>query len=171
MHGAARSVGTSLTPNHHFADYRSHRCAAEFSHDIAIGGGHHGRLDPEVGVCRMGIDGDVVLRFRPRRPAQRCKRATRHGPQAWIEKTDEVTSMKRKDDKVHGEGNYKAAREFDAAQAAFVKSGRVDQAARDAAPKTEAEAAELARAEQAARERAREEDPALLRKAPRKSRS
>lgn len=79
--------------------------------------------------------------------------------------------MKRKDDKVHGEGNYKAAREFDAAEAAFVKSGRVDQAARDAAPKTEAEAAELARAEQAARERAREEDPALLRKTPRKRRS
>jgi len=78
--------------------------------------------------------------------------------------------MKRKDDKVHGEGNYKAAREFDAAEAAFVKSGRVDQAARDAAPRSDAEAAELARAEQAARERAREEDPALLRKTPRKSR-
>jgi hypothetical protein len=78
--------------------------------------------------------------------------------------------MKRKDDKVHGEGNYKAAREFDAAEAAFVKSGRVDQAARDAAPKSDAEAAELARAEQAARERAREEDPALLRKTPRKGR-
>ncbi len=79
--------------------------------------------------------------------------------------------MKRKEDKVHGEGNYKAAREFDAAEAAFVKSGRVEKAARDAAPKSEAEAAELARAEQAARERAREEDPALLRKAARKSRS
>jgi hypothetical protein len=78
--------------------------------------------------------------------------------------------MKRKDDKVYGEGNYKAAREFDAAEAAFVKSGRVDQAARDAAPKSDAEAAELARAEQAARERAREEDPALLRKTPRKGR-
>ena len=78
--------------------------------------------------------------------------------------------MKRKDDKVHGEGNYKAAREFDAAEAAFVKSGRVDQAARDAAPRSDAEAAELARAEQAARERAREEGPALLRKTPRKSR-
>ena len=56
--------------------------------------------------------------------------------------------MKTKDDKVHGEGNYKAAREFDAAEAAFVKSGRVDQAARDAAPKSAAEEAELARAEQ-----------------------
>ncbi|MEP6998541.1 MAG: hypothetical protein ABI900_12895 [Betaproteobacteria bacterium] len=80
--------------------------------------------------------------------------------------------MKRKDDdKVHGEGNYKAAREFDAAEAAFVKSGRVDQAARDAAPKSPAEEAELARAEKAARERARDEDPALKRRKPGNDRS
>ena len=84
--------------------------------------------------------------------------------------TDKGTTMKRKDDKVHGEGNYKAAREFDAAETAFVKSGRVDQAARDAAPKSPAEAAELARAEQLTRERAREEDPALRRRTPPKSR-
>lgn len=71
--------------------------------------------------------------------------------------------MKRKDDKVHGEGNYEAAREFDAAEAAFVKSGRVDEAARDAAPKSAAEQAELDRAEQLARERARGEHPALRR--------
>jgi hypothetical protein len=85
--------------------------------------------------------------------------------------TDKETTMKRKDDKVHGEGNYKAAREFDAAEAAFVKSGRVDQAARDAAPKSPAEEAELARAEQLARERAREEDPALRRRPPAKGRT
>lgn len=79
--------------------------------------------------------------------------------------------MKPKDDKVHGEGNYKAAQEFDAAEAAFVKSGRVDKAARDAAPKSPAEEAELARAEQLARERAREEDPALRRPPPAKGRT
>jgi len=79
--------------------------------------------------------------------------------------------MKRKDDNVHGEGNYKAAREFDAAEAAFVKSGRVDKAARDAAPKSPAEAAELARAEELARKRAREEDPALRRRTPAKGRA
>jgi hypothetical protein len=85
--------------------------------------------------------------------------------------TDKETTMKRKDDKVHGEGNYKAAREFDAAEAAFVKSGRVDEAARAAAPKSPAEEAELARAEQLARERAREEDPALRRRPPAKGRT
>jgi hypothetical protein len=78
--------------------------------------------------------------------------------------------MKRKDDKVHGEGNYKAAREFDAAEAAFAKSGRVDKAARDAAPKSPAEEAELARAEQQARQHARGEDPALRRRATGKGR-
>jgi len=80
--------------------------------------------------------------------------------------TDKETTMKPKDDKVHGEGNYKAAQEFDAAQAAFVKSGAVNKAARDAAPKSAAEEAELARAEQSARDRAREEDPALRRRPP-----
>ena len=79
--------------------------------------------------------------------------------------------MKRKEDKVHGEGNYKAAKEFDAAEAAFVKSGRVDKAARDAAPKSAAEEAELARAEQLARERAREEDPAVRDRRPPKGRT
>jgi len=79
--------------------------------------------------------------------------------------------MTRKDDKVHGEGNYKAAREFDAAEAAFVKSGRVDKAARDAAPKSPAEEAELARAEQLTRKRAREEDPALRGRPPGKGRT
>ena len=79
--------------------------------------------------------------------------------------------MKDKDDKVHGEGNYKAAKEFDAAEAAFVKSGRVDKAARDAAPKSAAEEAELARAEQLARERAREEDPAVRTRRPAKGRA
>ena len=79
--------------------------------------------------------------------------------------------MKKKDDKNHGEGNYQAAREFDAAEAAFAKSGQVDKAAHDAAPKTPAEEAELARAEQAGRERAREEDPAVRRPTTGKGRS
>lgn len=72
--------------------------------------------------------------------------------------------MKRKDDKIHGEGNYKAAKEFDDAEAAFVKWGRVEEAAGAAAPKSPAEAAELAKAEEVATSRAKGEDPALRRK-------
>ena len=37
--------------------------------------------------------------------------------------------------KVQGEGDYESAKRFDDDEAAFVKSGRVDQAARDAVPK------------------------------------
>jgi hypothetical protein len=51
---------------------------------------------------------------------------------------------------VHGEGNYEASRKYDEATKRFVESGRVEQAARDAAPKTPAEAAEMKMAEQAA---------------------
>jgi hypothetical protein len=65
-------------------------------------------------------------------------------------------------DKIHGEGNYKAAKEFDDAEKAFVKSGRVDAAAKNAAPKSKAEAAALERAEAKARSRSKGEDPSLL---------
>ena len=67
-------------------------------------------------------------------------------------------------DTVHGEGNYKAAREFDDAQREFVQSGKFDEAIRNAAPESEAEKQELERAEELARRRAKEEDPALLKK-------
>jgi len=70
-------------------------------------------------------------------------------------------------DNVHGEGNYKASREFDEAERKFVQSGRLDEGIRNAAPKSEEEERELKSAEEQARGRAKEEDPALLRK-PRK---
>ena len=36
---------------------------------------------------------------------------------------------------VHGEGNYEASRKYDEDTKRFVESGRVERAARDAAPK------------------------------------
>jgi hypothetical protein len=65
---------------------------------------------------------------------------------------------------VHGEGNYKASREFDEAERKFVQSGKLDEGIRNAPPKSEAEERELRSAEEKARGRAKEEDPALLRK-------
>ena len=70
----------------------------------------------------------------------------------------------KKQDKIHGEGNYKAAKDFDDAEKAFVQSGKVEEAARNAAPKSKAEEEELNRAEQAARARSKGEDPALRRR-------
>ena len=69
----------------------------------------------------------------------------------------------KKPNQVQGEGNYKAAKEYDEAQRKFVKSGKVEAAARDAKPKSKAEAEEMQRAEEAGRGHAKEEDPAVKR--------
>lgn len=60
---------------------------------------------------------------------------------------------------VHGEGNYEASRKYNDATKRFVDSGRVAQAARDAAPRTPEEAAQLQRAERAALLRSRDVAP------------
>src|SRR6202163_1151532 len=60
--------------------------------------------------------------------------------------------------KVQGEGDYESAKKFDDDEAAFVKSGRVDKAARDAEPKSQAEANEMKRAEEAGKSRSKGED-------------
>jgi hypothetical protein len=64
----------------------------------------------------------------------------------------------------HGEGNYKASRQYNEATKKFVESGRVDDAAREAAPHDAAEAAQMDKAEAEGRRRAKEEDPALTRR-------
>jgi hypothetical protein len=60
--------------------------------------------------------------------------------------------------KVQGEGDYESAKKFDDDEAAFVKSGRVDQAARDAKPQSQAEADEMKRAEEVGKNRSKGED-------------
>jgi hypothetical protein len=61
-------------------------------------------------------------------------------------------------DGVQGEGNYKAAREFNAAERKFVASGKVAAAARAAAPKSEAERQQMVAAEEEGKRRAKGED-------------
>jgi hypothetical protein len=63
-----------------------------------------------------------------------------------------------------GEGNYKASQRYRQKTESFVESGRVDEAAENAAPESAEEARELEDAERAGRERAAEEDPQLRRK-------
>jgi hypothetical protein len=96
---------------------------------------------------------------KPRQPAKAAdeKRERDHGHA-------EQRSSSPHLDKTHGEGNYKAAREFDDAQREFVQSDKLDEAIRNAAPKSETEKRELESAEELARRRAKEEDPALLEK-------
>jgi hypothetical protein len=55
----------------------------------------------------------------------------------------------------YGEGNYEATRQYNRATKRFIESGRVERAARDAAPRSPEEAADMRRAEQAALLRAK----------------
>ena len=59
---------------------------------------------------------------------------------------------------VQGEGNYDAARQYDDAQRAFVDSGRVERAARDAAPRSSDEARQLEQAEREGKSHSKGED-------------
>lgn len=61
-------------------------------------------------------------------------------------------------DKEHGEGNYKATREYNDATKKFVESGKVEGAAEKAKPKNPQEARELEQAEQAGKSHAKGED-------------
>ncbi len=61
-------------------------------------------------------------------------------------------------DRVQGEGNYEASRQYNKATKEFVDSGKVEEAARAAAPADAREAAELKAAEDAGLARAKDED-------------
>jgi len=62
-------------------------------------------------------------------------------------------------DKVQGEGDYDAGRRYDKASRDFAHSARVEPAARDAAPDSAREAAELEQAEQKGKSHSKGEGP------------
>ena len=73
--------------------------------------------------------------------------------------------MEREDkDKVEGEGSYTGTKDYNQRTKKFVESGKVDQAARDAEPKSEEEKQAMQKAERIAKQRAKGEDPALRKK-------
>lgn len=61
-------------------------------------------------------------------------------------------------DKVQGEGDYEAGRRYDKAAKEFAESGRVEQAAQEAAPHDAKEAEELKKAEDIGKSHAKGED-------------
>jgi hypothetical protein len=65
---------------------------------------------------------------------------------------------------VQGEGNYAASRHYDDATKKFTESGRVEPAARAAAPRSDADSRDMAAAENEGKRRSKGEDPALNRK-------
>jgi hypothetical protein len=77
--------------------------------------------------------------------------------------------MERKDkDRVEGEGSYTGSKDYNERTKKFVDSGKVDQAAQDAEPKSEQEAHEMQKAERIGKQHAKGEDPALKNQKPQK---
>ena len=64
-------------------------------------------------------------------------------------------------DKVEGEGSYSGSKDYNERTQNFVDSGKVEEAAKEAKPRSEQEAHEMKKAERLAKERAKGEDPAL----------
>ena len=59
-------------------------------------------------------------------------------------------------DKEHGEGNYKATRDYNERTKDFIESGKVDEAAQKAKPKNQQEAREMEQAEQEGKSHAKD---------------
>lgn len=64
-------------------------------------------------------------------------------------------------DKVEGEGSYSGSKDYNERTKKFVESGKVEQAAQAAKPKSEHEFHEMQKAERVGKKRAKGEDPAL----------
>lgn len=64
-----------------------------------------------------------------------------------------MSTQKISNSDMQGEGNYTAAKEYDDATRNFVKSGKVDKAAKDAKPRSAKEEREMLEAEEKGRSR------------------
>lgn len=69
-------------------------------------------------------------------------------------------AQERKDG-VEGEGSYSGTKDYNQRTEKFIKSGKVDQAAHDAEPKSEEEKQAMQKAERVGKQHAKGEDPAL----------
>ena len=67
-------------------------------------------------------------------------------------------------DPVQGEGDYAAGRRYDKAAREFAESGKVDPAARDAAPGSTEEAEQMQQAEEAGKSHSKGEGPLVSKK-------
>ena len=62
---------------------------------------------------------------------------------------------------VEGEGSYSGTKDYNKRTQKFIDSGKVDEAAREAEPKSEQEKHAMQKAERIGKSHAKEEDPAL----------
>ena len=75
-----------------------------------------------------------------------------------------MSTTPNKTGEVQGEGDYEAGRRYDKAAKEFAESGKVEPAARDAAPDSPAEDEAMKKAEEIGKSRAKGEDPLLNQK-------
>lgn len=68
---------------------------------------------------------------------------------------------KDRDSKVEGEGSYTATMRYNERTRQFVESGKTEQAAQDATPRSQQEAREMQEAERKGKAHSKGEDPAL----------
>ena len=74
-----------------------------------------------------------------------------------------MSNTPNKTDEVQGEGDYAAGRRYDKAAKEFAESGKVEPAARDAAPDSAAEADEMKKAEEIGKSHSKGEGPLVSR--------
>lgn len=65
---------------------------------------------------------------------------------------------------VEGEGSYSGTKDYNQRTKKFIDAGKVEEAAREAAPQSEEEKHAMQKAERLGKERAKGEDPALKKK-------
>lgn len=65
------------------------------------------------------------------------------------------------DDRVEGEGSYSGTKDYNERTKRFIESGKVEEAARNAEPRSEEERQELREAEHLGKSRSKGEDPEL----------
>ena len=97
------------------------------------------------------------------RDLQRNKQSDR-GQQRQGGSDNPPSGSQQQQGNVYGEGNYAASKQYNDATREFVQSGRVEEAARNAAPQSDADALDMQAAEAEGKRHAKEEDPALERK-------
>ena len=107
------------------------------------------------------------------RDLQRNKESDRgqhqQGGDATRQQSQQNVTRQQSQQNVHGEGNYAASRQYDDATKKFTESGRVEPAARAAAPRSDADAREMAAAEAEGKRHSKGEDPALNRRSSQKA--
>lgn len=91
------------------------------------------------------------------------KSQTSSSPDTKAKSPAEPASQQSSGQELQGEGNYDASRRHRESVEEFVDSGKVNEAAHDAAPKNQAEQDEMKEAERAGKSHSKGEDPALAR--------